>query len=161
MADMYYVAEIRTSYSNFPAGLRANYPTLHSLKNNVRPTNRAKGGNYIRGRSNVEISTLRGLPISLLAKSQEYEFDFYDYVVVPYLKVGLYTETWGNGVGGLDNPECNLDYRVQSNMVITMSTVWFDLHIKFMTFPYTKDHSKYGISSTTTKAYVCMADMNR
>ena len=54
----------------------------------------------------------------MLAKSQDYEQDFYDYVVAPRLNTGLFTETWGNGVGGLMDPTCNLTEKVNSNINI-------------------------------------------
>lgn len=91
MADMYYVAEIRTSYSNFPEALKDTYPKLYSLKNNTRPSNKDKGGAIIRDKANLDLKTSGGLLISMLAKSQEYEFDFYDFVAGPYLKVNLFT----------------------------------------------------------------------
>lgn len=40
------------------------------------------------------------------AKSKDWLVGFYDNVVVPYIGAGLYTESWGNGKGGILDANC-------------------------------------------------------
>jgi deoxyribonuclease-2 len=117
MAVQYTVAEIRTSATKMPDSVAAQYPFIYGLKDNKRSDKDLQSlaiekrkliPNTLYGK--VDIKSSGSLAISMLAKSQDYEQDFYTAVVAPLLKTHLWTETWGNGVGGLMDPDCSLSY---------------------------------------------------
>jgi len=82
-------------------------------------------------------NSLGGVSFIKFAKSSNLNTSFYTNIVAPYLKEDLVFETWGNGAGGLEGPDCGT-YSVVSNLNVTMSP-----NISYL---YTQDHSKYGIS---------------
>lgn len=76
---------------------------------------------------------------------------FYDSIVAPEIKTDIYVESWGSPQ---EDPDCNTTYKVMSNLKITFQNVP-------VTYSYTKDHSKYVVSTDSANPFVCLGDINR
>ncbi|EGR29926.1 hypothetical protein IMG5_145810 [Ichthyophthirius multifiliis] len=98
----------------------------------------------------VEFTSLQGTKFLKMAKSGHWEVPFYDNVVTEQLKTGLYVESWGSPQ---ENSDCHQQYEVLSNIEVKMPTG--------EKYKFTKDHSKYAISSNPTTPFVCLGDINR
>lgn len=84
------------------------------------------------------------------SKSDLWKVPFYENVVVPGLGAGLIVESWGSPQ---EDPTC-LAQGVVSNLFVDFSPY-------SIAYKWTKDHSKYAISSDCTLPYVCLGDINR
>uniref|UniRef100_A0A914DVC4 Deoxyribonuclease II n=1 Tax=Acrobeloides nanus TaxID=290746 RepID=A0A914DVC4_9BILA len=92
-----------------------------------------------------------GTEFTSFAKHKKFAKDLYADLVATTLRKTFYAETWLNGKGDL-GPSCNGTYNV------------YDvdrLQILGKTFVNSRDHSKWGISATSTSAIVCIGDINR
>ena len=77
--------------------------------------------------------------------------DLYDGLVAPTLGASLLVETWRRGDEiplACNNPQTVLDVQ---NVHILQSNA----------FKYTKDHSKFAVSTVGTQPFVCIGDINR
>lgn len=73
----------------------------------------------------------------------------YENVVAETLNTGLIVETWGSPQ---EEPSCAAVHTVRSNFMVALGNEMFK---------YTKDHSKYAVSSDSSKEIVCFGDINR
>jgi deoxyribonuclease-2 len=83
------------------------------------------------------------------AKSKQANTDFWEAVVAPNINRNFIVETWGRP---LDPSYCGF------RKVENIKEITFSDEIKFLE---TKDHSKWGITSTTSNGIVCIGDINR
>jgi len=99
--------------------------------------------------SAITIRTRKGKTLDDFAKSKQANTDFWETVVAPNLNRNFIVETWGRP---LDPSYCGF------RKVENIKEISFSADI---TFPETKDHSKWGITSTTSNGIVCIGDINR
>ena len=121
------------------------------------PENRSLNGRepaeFAGATSNIEvISSSYGSLFTSFAKSRDYGADLYSGLVAPRLSAGLYAETWRASLPS----DCSGSYQVENVRNVTASTAQqaFD-------FGSTKDHSKWAVSSSAARPWVCVGDINR
>lgn len=112
------------------------------------------GGEFKKGSpfsSTVTLQTRGGQQFTSFAKSADFNQDLYDKLVAPSLQAPLYVETWRRGSPvALD---CGTKYIVLDAQTMKVGST--------EEFKYTHDHSKLAISSSSSKPYVCIGDINR
>ncbi|KAM3139026.1 hypothetical protein pb186bvf_008837 [Paramecium bursaria] len=144
LALQYKIAQVITNKSSSPPSFATSFPNIYSLKDNSRGTTPLSG--------NTIVQTKGGLQIKAISTNMANQVDFYAYQVAPAIQANIAVETWGNGTGGLQDPQCSQTYKSVSNL--------YRMHDGYK-FKYTKDHSKFGISQSRSNPWVCMSDINR
>ena len=128
--------------SQVPSSMASQLSTLVQFINNK---NSISQNSYV-----FNFKSKAGNAFTKFAKSKQWNVPFYSSVVSPYYNLAMTFETWGKGSGGLTPPYCS-NPKVISNLQINMGPG--------MSYAYTYDHSKYGISSTGQVN--CFGDINR
>jgi deoxyribonuclease II len=92
----------------------------------------------------------------LAGKNRRWNKDFWIDLIGPHLGVDLNVESWrrGRSPGDFDS-----DGKDQTHNV--MNIRFESLGLEGYRFAYTKDHSKWGVSTNPSKPWVCIADINR
>ncbi|KAL4512091.1 hypothetical protein ABPG72_005093 [Tetrahymena utriculariae] len=120
------------------------FPYFTRMLKNVR--------NVEKDQDTINFKTLKGVSMIKFSKSGKWQVPFYDKVAAANLKTSLFVESWGSPQ---EEPECSKDsFSVYSNIFI-------DFQQNGISYKWTKDHSKYAISSDASKPYVCLGDINR
>ncbi|CAL1269101.1 unnamed protein product [Larinioides sclopetarius] len=94
------------------------------------------------------------------AKDGQFKKDVYSSIIAPELKVDLATETWRRGSGGFLPPNCTSSYTVIDISKIKM-TVRNGKKNEDLVFTSTEDHSKWAVSLSSSRRWICVGDMNR
>uniref|UniRef100_A0A914VEG9 Deoxyribonuclease II n=1 Tax=Plectus sambesii TaxID=2011161 RepID=A0A914VEG9_9BILA len=137
-----------------------NHPTIYSsqLPTSMVPANpdlaKVIGNQYQQGTPTSSIKNLvssGGQAFTSFAKTADFKADLYDGIVAPTLSVSLLVETWRRGSPiplACNNRQTVLDVQ--------------DVHIlQSPAFKYTKDHSKWAVSTSGGLPIVCIGDINR
>ncbi len=128
--------------SNLPSSMAAALPNLASLLN----------GDFQVGTHVAQLTVSSGQVFTSFAKDPSWAQDLGEYLVSPQLKTGMVWETWRRG-----SPlpvYCTPSAEWDSYDALTIS-------IGGYTYEYTKDHSKFGVSTDSSKPWVCVGDINR
>jgi deoxyribonuclease-2 len=139
-------------YYNHPDMYASNLPT--SMASDNPDLAKVIGGEFKKGSpfsSTLTLQTRGGQQFTSFAKSADFNQDLYDVLVAPSLQAPLYVETWRRG-----SPvplDCSTKYIVLDAQTMKVGTT--------AEFKYTHDHSKLAISSSSSKPYVCIGDINR
>jgi deoxyribonuclease-2 len=123
-----------------PTSVKKN--DISDLANGVKSTQNVNS-------SAVSIKTRKGKVLQDFAKTKQSNSDLWEQIIAPTLNRNLIVETWGRP---LDPSFCGFR-KVENIHEISFSTD--------ITFVETKDHSKWGITSTTQNGIVCIGDINR
>ncbi|PAV81191.1 hypothetical protein WR25_14549 [Diploscapter pachys] len=99
----------------------------------------------------VDLTTRDKVIFKSFAKSKYFNQDLYDGLVAPTLQTGLTVESWRRG--GLITLQCSLTYVTNDALSMKVGNT--------TEFAYTKDHSKMARSTSDTKPYLCIGDINR
>ncbi|XP_076755018.1 deoxyribonuclease II [Xylocopa sonorina] len=137
--------EIAVYAKNIPAVLGRQYPLLRNATNQIHIkappyTNKAK----IRSLGMVEFTSF--------AKSGKWGKELYGDFVAPQLQSNLYVQSWLNGRGKLPS----ICHRRKIHNVETLK---FDA--ANVDYSSSHDHSKWAITDSTNKRWVCIGDINR
>ncbi|KAL4475090.1 hypothetical protein ABPG74_001786 [Tetrahymena malaccensis] len=131
-------------YSGYVSKIHSQFPYFTRMLKNIRDVE--------KDQDTINFKTSKGVSMIKFSKSGKWVVPFYDNVAAANLKTSLFVESWGSPQ---ENPDCNTDgYSVNSNTFI-------DFQQNGIQYKWTKDHSKYAISSNTSKPYVCLGDINR
>ncbi|RWS14150.1 Deoxyribonuclease-2-like protein [Dinothrombium tinctorium] len=107
-----------------------------------------------------ELKSLEDKQFVIFSKSKMAHYDLYDHFIAPYVESNLLAETWRRGAGHPLPSDCKTTFEVLNvqevdlpftNAKIKQSGEW----------KYLKDHSKWAVSETKNKSFVCIADLNR
>ena len=112
------------------------------------------GGQFQKGvpyTSTLTLTTVGGQSFTSFAKSADFNQDLYSALVAPSLQAALNVESWRRG--GLINLDCSAKYLVLDAQELKVGST--------AEFKYTHDHSKFAVSATSSKPYVCVGDINR
>lgn len=103
----------------------------------------------------AQLVTARGgLVLHLYSKSTSFNQDLYSGWIDHDIQSGLFVETWRQGTGPVLNSSCpSKDYHVNNVQELKYN--------QEITWPYTKDHSKWAISEDEDLGIVCIGDSNR
>ena len=104
----------------------------------------------------LQFESLDGTKFTSFAKTNSFGKDLYTELVAPSLQVDLLTETWQNGQGDLGS-FCEGKYTVED---ISEINIAFPGGTKY-SFHNSNDHSKFAISKTADRPFVCIGDINR
>jgi len=141
---------------NKPAIYASNFPPTF---NNIAPNwQSVLSGNFITltpATNFSSLSTIGGVIVQTFAKNGKWNQSLYEDLVQPTLQFNAMWETWQNGDTSNKMPSfCTPQYKWNSQNItkvnLTSTIGWLQ----------TKDHSKWGISTTGTQ-YVCIGDINR
>jgi len=105
----------------------------------------------------VTFSTYSGTDFTHVVKSGSWGKELYEDLVAPTLDADLQVETWMNGELSNKIPSSckgsKFKYNVRDVRNVTLSddTTWDE----------TQDHSKWAVTDSSTKATVCIGDINR
>ena len=112
-------------------------------------------GKHTAELTKVELSTVGGMPFTVIAKNREWNDDFWNDGVGPALGVDLHVETWIRGpiapVADDDGIHKSFDVKYVNLGPIGVHYAW----------PETSDHAKWAISADPSKPFVCIGDLNR
>ncbi|KAE9553864.1 hypothetical protein FO519_002905 [Halicephalobus sp. NKZ332] len=139
-------------YFNHPSIYKSQIPTSFASDNPDLAS--VIGGQYKKGvpySSTVVLTTSGGQDFTSFAKSADFNQDLYASLVAPSLQAPLNVETWRRGSAVPLN--CTAKYPVLDAQEMKVGST--------AEFKYTHDHSKIAVSSSTTKPYVCVGDINR
>ncbi|GFY54042.1 deoxyribonuclease-2 [Trichonephila inaurata madagascariensis] len=95
-----------------------------------------------------------------IAKDGQFKDDVYSSVIAPELRVSLATETWRRGSGTFLPPDCDSNYTVIDISQINMKVKDGNTN-KNLIFSSTEDHSKWAVSTLSSRKWICVGDMNR
>ena len=101
-----------------------------------------------------KISSVNGQSFTSFAKTTAFNSDLYEDLVIPKLGSSFEWQTWRRASGTPEDSYCKGDY--DSENVLYTSFPFDNLQ-----WHYTKDHSKYGISSGGSDSYICVGGINR
>jgi len=76
----------------------------------------------------------------------------WDELIAPNLQSAMDVETWRQGSGSPLPSNCTAKYHVENVEYVTMAGI---------TWKYTADHSKWGITSPSSSTWSCVGDINR
>ena len=131
--------------TNLPSSLSPQVPNIVSAIN----------GNWITGSPYTRtytIKTLGGVSWETFAKNPAWNNELWAGLIAPSLKNSLLVETWMNGDGGKINSTCDQTYQVLDvSQVAVAGYSWINA----------KDHSKWGVSSSSSPSWGCIGDINR
>ncbi|EAR86534.2 deoxyribonuclease II (macronuclear) [Tetrahymena thermophila SB210] len=131
-------------YDGFVSKMHSQFPYFTRMLKNIRDVE--------KDQDTVNFKTLKGVSMIKFSKSGKWAVPFYDKVAATNLKTNLFVESWGSPQ---EEPECSQgSFSVYSNLYI-------DFQQSGIQYKWTKDHSKYAISSDSSKPYVCLGDINR
>ncbi|VDD85199.1 unnamed protein product [Enterobius vermicularis] len=99
-----------------------------------------------------QLSSIAGFPFTVFGKHKKFNADLYADLVAPNTSCSYFTETWPNGAVNYPNT-CNTTNKDIYNIV--------SIKIANITFPTTKDHSKWAVADLIKCGYVCIGDINR
>ena len=94
------------------------------------------------------------------------EGDLYGKFVAPKLEQNMLVETWRRGrtLFGFSNgllSQCNSQFKVKNIETIKIPFASGTTPAESGSWPYTKDHSKWGMSDSDANPFVCIGDINR
>ena len=139
-------------YFNHPDIYHSQIPT--SFVSDNQDLSNVIGGQFKKGvpyTSTVTLTTAGGQKFTSFAKSADFNQDLYDGLVAPSLQAPLNVETWRRG-----SPvtlDCSARYVVLDAQDMKVGST--------AEFKYTHDHSKIAVSTSSSKPYVCVGDINR
>jgi len=132
--------------SNFPSAFSKVVPNIDD----------ALQGNFITKQSinqSYALSSNEGNLFTSFAKNSKWDNYLYEGFVEPYFNTGFYWETWMNGAHKNDMPSfCQPTYAFDSINIE-------EITIQDLSWKYTKDHVKWGISESGD--IYCIGDINR
>jgi len=128
---------------HLPTPMANAYPTIKDLV----------GGKRTKGNHTFVLQTRGGIAFTLFGKSNTWGGDLYEQLVEPQLNTGFTWQTWRRGS---EMPSlCAPPSPFASANILETSVSTFE-------FGYTRDHSKWGISSDVkSRGWVCVGDINR
>jgi deoxyribonuclease-2 len=135
-----------TFKSSIPSGLKKAYPTLQKVIDK----------DFVRGTSVANLSVGSGrsaTTVTSFAKDPHWGKDLGEDLVSPHFKQGFLWETWRRPAMATFCAGSDHDY----DSVNVLSMKFGDLE----EYSYTKDHSKWGVSTDPSKALVCIGGINR
>lgn len=100
-----------------------------------------------------EIVSKNGRNFKSFAKSRHFNKELYADFIAPTLQVNLLVETWSHGAGNLPSDCFTSPWKVMNVRVVDV--------LKDYQFETLKDHSKWAVSMTGDKDYICVGDINR
>lgn len=112
-----------------------------------------------------DFKTYKGIPIRLIAKNKYWSRetddypngkDFWEDLVVPTLDCDMTVETWRRGLVFEDEDKQEKEY---TKDVLSMDLS--SIGMKGYSWPFTKDHAKWGVSVERKRGLVVVADINR
>ena len=89
------------------------------------------------------------------------EGDLYEKFVAPTLKHNMFVETWRRGAGNPSPSSCQPQYKINNIEAIKIPFASGTTPADSGSWPYIKDHSKWGMSDSEDKPFVCIGDINR
>ncbi|RWS04056.1 Deoxyribonuclease-2-like protein [Dinothrombium tinctorium] len=107
-----------------------------------------------------EIKSLANTEFILFSKSNKENYDLYDYYISPYIKSNLLAETWRRGAGRPLPSDCKPPFEVHNVQVVNLPFTSGKIK-QSGEWKYLEDHSKWAISETKIKSFVCISDLNR
>uniref|UniRef100_A0A0M3IMZ0 PKS_DH domain-containing protein n=1 Tax=Ascaris lumbricoides TaxID=6252 RepID=A0A0M3IMZ0_ASCLU len=99
----------------------------------------------------AELVSAGGNSFSVFAKTGEFNKDLYDGFVAPQLGIPLLVETWRRG--SEVKLQCRAKFLVLDAQDIKVGEA--------KQFKYTRDHSKFAVSSNESIPFTCIGDINR
>jgi len=147
IAEAYLIDGVNVFDGNIGADLEKSFPNLFKMLSKERNTDQDSVVQRFHSQA--------GKVFYKFAKTKDWEVGFYDNVVVPYIGTSLYTESWGNGKGGILDANCS---GTKDEYVFSILDVKFD---DDFAFKYSNDHSKYAFSSESNHPWFCVGDINR
>jgi len=129
--------------ANFPASYNASFPKFASY---------LAGKKSGQDTSKLTINTLAGKHFTSFAKDKEWNSNLYVDLVAPKLGSDMVFETWQNGIGNMPS-NCSEEFSVKNIATVSFpdSGNW-TIH---------NDHSKWGITLSSSKYYFCVGGINR
>uniref|UniRef100_A0AC34GR19 Deoxyribonuclease II n=1 Tax=Panagrolaimus sp. ES5 TaxID=591445 RepID=A0AC34GR19_9BILA len=142
------------AHSNIPKSFSNLFPALSRALEKKRIN--GKSGEYTVSQI---VETLGGIKLKIFSKNKKYEKDLYSNFLAKEFQTSFFVETWLNG-GGTDLASSCDD---GNGKVFNLRSVILD-NGKY-SFPSSKDHSKWAVSSDAAAAkeknVVCIGDINR
>jgi len=126
--------------SSIPHALLGTYPTLNALL----------GGTRLTGAHVTTLTSAGGTKFTHFAKDNSWGKDLYDDLVEPYFKMSFEWETWRRAPFLTSLCPPTTQYQTLNVASISLGSTQF---------PYTKDHSKWGVSLQPN--WVCVGGINR
>ncbi|XP_054263944.1 plancitoxin-1-like isoform X2 [Macrosteles quadrilineatus] len=126
---------IEKGFSNFFRRAKEDKLDVKSEPGSISDVIRSAGGKHFR----------------VFAKSPSFNKELYSYWVAPALQVDLLVQTWARGRSHQDS-SCEGKFKVEN--VEKISVVGVE-------FPTTNDHSKWAVSDSQTKPWICVGDINK
>ena len=99
------------------------------------------------------LSSSAGNKFTSFAKNANWNQDLYESYIAPYYNTPLQAETWMNGANPLPS-FCTPTYSYEVENVVNAT-------LGGITWPETKDHSKWCVSVGSAKTVSCIGDINR
>jgi len=109
------------------------------------------------------IVSIKGTEFTSFARTKKGsgDGDLYSVYVAPKLGNNMFVETWRRGAGNPLNSTCKTNFKVNN---INAMKIHFSKDSKLSDssdWPYIRDHSKWGMSDSSNKPFVCIGDINR
>jgi len=150
VADLFLTNKPYVFSSNFPASLSPVYPSITSVLASKWVTNPPT--------KITKLVSKGGQEFVAFAKTMKYGQDLYEDLVSPTFNASLIVQSWREGtLSDLMPSYCTPQYKYDNNNVLTISIRATD-SFKTEKWAYTKDHSKWAVSSN---GYACIGDINR
>ncbi|KAK3919044.1 Plancitoxin-1 [Frankliniella fusca] len=128
-----------------PDAVKSQYPSL------VKATK----GDFVKSApwfNSAQFSSINGQSFVSYAKSKHFGKDIYADWVAQDLKTNLQVETWNHGPGSKMQSECGKPFKVENIEGVSLDSI---------SFRTGEDHSKWAVSSSDDKPWVCIGDINR
>ena len=137
---------LKTYLVNFPYVYSQNIPSYASSK---MPTITKLLNQEWNKKDMTIVSDVKAgrTEFKLYGKHRKWGLDLYHDLLAPSIKADIFAESWPNGVGTM-NSDCSGSYRAYNVLHLSFSSI---------DWKRTKDHSKWGVASTT----VCIGGINR
>ncbi|MFT4552054.1 MAG: deoxyribonuclease-2 [Chlamydiales bacterium] len=104
----------------------------------------------------ISFKSKAGKEFQLAGKNRKWGKDFWIDLIGPHLGVSLNVESWRRGASPGNEDSDGKDETLNAQNIDFTS-----VGLKDYTFHYTKDHSKWGVSTDAANPWVCIADINR
>eukprot|EP01125_Pyxidicula_operculata_P001528 TRINITY_DN11390_c0_g1_i1.p1 TRINITY_DN11390_c0_g1~~TRINITY_DN11390_c0_g1_i1.p1 ORF type:complete len:342 (+),score=70.99 TRINITY_DN11390_c0_g1_i1:62-1087(+) len=102
------------------------------------------------------LKTTSATPFTVFSKTRQWDNDLWEVAVEPKYATGMNVNTWLNGVGSM--PSCCPSSKNCTYPSMNVATI----SLKGTTWPTSKDHSKWAVSTAGSAAkVVCVGDINR
>ncbi|KAL3870394.1 hypothetical protein ACJMK2_038462 [Sinanodonta woodiana] len=134
----------------FPESLAAQYPQMAAVAMESPQKHPTKDPWY----SEIGLTSLGGIDFRSFAKFSKFNADLYSPWLASSLGIDLFVETWQNGNKSEKlNSSCKTQFKVYNVENITFTYE--------ATFVESKDHSKWATSTSASKTWTCIGDINR